>query len=213
MVYGEDWIPTKDFPLMFSRMQMATIHYGLFQDHTKTLPCNIHVGTDKKTHALIYLNDSTTAMETEPYAVNYVEFPDGKYVPVEQKYFGKVIHEDSVGRVIKVWDIDRRKLTELMRSTLGETSRINMKYMRWYVPSGSDEQLPMEVKYYFVFRDEIFEITDKNILARINQSRRKEYRAYTRAAEVLSTSEPSVMKLWQDFFVNYDKVLKFYKKK
>lgn len=211
--FGQDWIPTEEFPLLFKRMEVATIHYGLFQDYSKTVPCNISIGDDKKTHSLVYINDSTTVMETDPANINYVEFPDGKYIPIEQQYFGKVIIEDSVGKVIKVRDLDRHKLTEASRSTLSQASRINLEYMRWYVPSESDSQLPMTTRFYFVFRGNMFEITDKNILANINQKRRKEYLAYTRAAEVISTNEGSVRQLWADFFVNYNNVLKFYKKK
>lgn len=211
--FGQDWIPTEEFPLLFKRMEVATIHYGLFQDYSKTVPCNISIGDDKKTHSLVYINDSTTVMETDPANINYVEFPDGKYIPIEQQYFGKVIIEDSVGKVIKVRDLDRHKLTEASRSTLSQASRINLEYMRWYVPSESDSQLPMTTRFYFVFRGNMFEITDKNILANINQKRRKEYLAYTRSAEVISTNEGSVRQLWADFFVNYNNVLKFYKKK
>lgn len=212
-VLGQEWVPTEEFPLLFRRMETATIHYGLFQDHEKVAPCNISVGDDKKTQTLVYINDSTTLMETDPANVNFVDFPDGRYVPVEQNYFGKIIIEDSVGKVIMVRDLDRYKLTEATRSTLSQSSRINMEYMRWYVPSESDSQLPMLTKFYFVFRGNTFEVTDKNILANINQKRRKEYLAYTRAAELISTSERSIRQLWADFFVNYDNVLKFYKKR
>lgn len=212
-VLGQEWVPTEEFPLLFRRMETATIHYGLFQDHEKVAPCNISVGDDKKTQTLVYINDSTTLMETDPANVNFVDFPDGRYVPVEQNYFGKIIIEDSVGKVIMVRDLDRYKLTEATRSTLSQSSRINMEYMRWYVPSESDSQLPMLTKFYFVYRGNTFEVTDKNILANINQKRRKEYLAYTRAAELISTSERSIRQLWADFFVNYDNVLKFYKKR
>lgn len=211
-ILAQEWKPTEEFPLLFNRMEKAVVHYGIFQDHAKTYPCNIHLGTSTKTHALIYADEAGTVMETEPANVNYVEFPDGKYVPIEQKFFGKIILEDSVGKVIMVRDINRHKMTEAKRSTESETTRLNLQYMKWYVPSESDVQLPMIKRFYFQFRGEIFEITEKNILSHINQDRRKEYRAYTRNAEVISTNESSVLKLWADFFVNYDEILNFYKK-
>lgn len=210
---AQTFTPTSEFPFLFKRMEKAVIHYGIFQDNTKELPSNIHVGTDKKFQVLVYINPDGTPMETEPDAVNLVEFPDGKYLPIEHKYFGKIVHEDSVGKVVKVYDLDRAKLTEHERSTIAPMSKMNMQHFTWYVPSDGDVQLPMQTTFYFVFNSSIFEANQKNILTHINQNRRKEYRAYTRSAEVLSYSENSIIQLWKDFFVNYDNVLPFYKKK
>lgn len=208
-----EWHPTRDFPLLFSRMEKATVHYGIIQDREKLMPCNIHIGTAKKYQVLIYANENGVVMETDPDAVNKVEFPDGTYIPVEHKYFGKIIREDSIGKIVMVRDLDREKLTEYQRSTMSEASRIDLSLLGWRIPKEDIENLPMCVRFYFVYNMEIFEVTDKNILEHINQSRRKEYRAYTRAAELISTNESSVRRLWEDFFVNYDKTLKFYKKK
>ena len=209
---AQTFVPTPDFPFIFNRMEKATIHYGMFQDNTKLLPCNIHVGTDRKYQTLVYINPEGTPMETDPDDVNRVDFPDGIYIPIEHHYFGKIVHEDSIGKVVKVYDLDRQKLTEHERSTITPTSKINMDHMTWYIPTEADSQLPMRIAYYFIFNGKVFEVKEKNILDNINQSRRKEYRAYTRAAEVISTNESSILKLWNDFFVNYDKVLPFYKK-
>lgn len=206
-----EWNPTCEFPLLFPRMEKATIHYGLIKDYTKLIPCNIHIGTAQKYQELIYLNDNGLLMEIDPSSLNYVEFPDGKYMPIEQKYFGKIIREDSIGKIVMVRDLDRDKLLEIQRTTLSISSKIDISILGGKISQEELSIVPMYTKFFFVFNKEIFEVTDKNILAHINQSRRKEYRAYTRAAELISTNESSVVKLWEDFFVNYDKVLKFYK--
>ena len=199
----DDWVPMDEFPLLYPRMQKATIHYGMFTESTKVAPCNIHIGTADKEHTLYYINDDGTLMETSPVNVRKVEFQDGVYVPVSAGLFGKIVHEDSVGKVIRVWDLDREKLKAHKLTTHSSTERVDLKMKTWYVPDKSDYELPMKVVYYFNFRGEIFEISEKNILSHIDQKRRREYMAFTRSAEIISTNESSVMKIWREFFVKY----------
>ena len=63
------------------------------------------------------------------------------------------------------------------------------------------EPLPMVDVFYFQVRGEIFPFTTKNVLERIDQRRRKEYRAFTRSAEIISSNESSAVKVWREFFL------------
>ena len=63
------------------------------------------------------------------------------------------------------------------------------------------EPIPMVDSYFFQVRGEIFPMTMKNVLRRIDQKRRKEYRAFTRSAEIISSNESSVLKVWEEFFL------------
>ena len=202
-VTAQEWIPVEEFPLLFPRMEKATIHFGQNTDKSILLPCNIHISTAKKGQLLYYINANGMVMETKPGNINKVIFPDGEYVPVNNKYFGKVVHQDSCGQVIRVWDTDLEALLKDKNSTLGTSTKANLEMMRWFVPNASDVQIPMKVTYYFVFRNKLFEITEKNILKAINPNRRHEYRVFTRSEQILSTSFKSVMKIWNNFFVNY----------
>lgn len=214
-VYAQsnEWTPKCSFPLLFERMEKATIHYGIVRDNTKFAPCNIHLGTSEKFQTLYYVDTNGTVIECEPSSVNKIEFPDGEYIPIAQKYFGKIIFADSVGKVVLVRDIDRPKFAEQRAMTSSATSRIDMNKFRWYVPTEDDENIPMRNLYWFIVRGKIFEVTETNILSNINPLRKKEYKAYTRFAEVILKNERSVIDVWNNFFENYDNPLPFYKKR
>ena len=68
-----------------------------------------------------------------------------------------------------------------------------------------EQPIPTVNRFYFLYGGEVFEATDRNILKRINQERRKEYRIFTRSAEIISTNLSSMLKVWENFFVKYDK--------
>ncbi len=67
-----------------------------------------------------------------------------------------------------------------------------------------EQPLPLVHSFYILMNKQIFEATEKNILKHINQSRRKEYRNFTRSAEIISTNESSMVKVWDTFFADYD---------
>ena len=195
-----------EYPLLFQRMEKATIYYGLFTEHSRYTPCNIHVGTATQYQMLYYIDNDGTPMQIEPTNIRRVVFDkdSATYVPVEGKYFGQIVHEDSTGQIIKVWDLDREHITRDLRTTItGSNTRIDMKTMRWYEPNKSDKELPMQTTYYFRYDGQLFPITEKNILDHINPERKREYKAFTRSAEIISTNLSSVMKIWNTFFVNY----------
>jgi hypothetical protein len=155
------------------------------------------------------LND--TLMEADPGNVNYVEFINGDKYVANGNTFAKIVKEDSIGRVLMVRLVDYERFkgaandaSHMGSFTLGgDFGEISLDLIGAYVGNPDELPLPVLDTYFFVFKGEIFEVTDKNILARINQSRRKEYRAFTRSAEIISRNESSVLKIWNNFFVNY----------
>ncbi len=64
------------------------------------------------------------------------------------------------------------------------------------------EPLPMVNKFYMLYNDETFEVTEGNILKHLgSKEERNAYRAFTRKAEVLYGSKRSMMTVWNTFFV------------
>ncbi len=202
----KEWIPTGQWPFLLRRFEPATIVTGFINKKKTIHPCNIHIGK----HTLMYvLND--TLMEADPGNVNYVEFVNGDKYVANGNTFAKIVKEDSIGRVLMVRLVDYDKFkgsandaSHMGSFTLGgDFGEISLDLIGAYVGNPDELPLPVLDTYFFVFKGEIFEVTDKNILARINQSRRKEYRAFTRSAEIISRNESSVLKIWNNFFVNY----------
>lgn len=202
----QDWRPTGKWPFLLRRFEPATIVTGFVNKKKTVYPCNIHVG---KQTLMYVLND--TLMQANPGNVNYVEFRNGdKYIAFGNT-FAQVVREDSVGRVLRVRLIDDEKLkgsasdaSNMSSFTLGgDFGELSIDFSGSYIVNPEEEPLPIIDTYFLNFNREIFEVTDKNILQRIRQDRRKEYRAFTRSAEILSRNESSVLKIWEKFFVNY----------
>ena len=160
-----------------------------------------------------------TLMKANPGTVVRVEFSDSTvYVPVTTSLMGKVVREDSLNgklaRVIQVIEVDQgevdrrgRAATEMTSGMLQGGGLLSSLAARIAdVNAGErEEELPIPLKnsFYFLYNNELFEVSDKNILKRIDQSRRREYRNFTRSAEIISENLTSVLKIWETFFVNY----------
>ena len=202
----EQWLPTGEWPFLRRRFEPATIVTGFINKKKTVYPCNIHIGNQ----TLMYvLND--TLMQASPGNVNYVEFRDGdKYVAMGNT-FAKVIREDSIGRVLMVRLIDMEKFkgSEKDASHMGsftvggDFGSLSIDFSGSYIVNPEEEPLPTIDTYFINYNKEIFEVTDKNILQRIRPDRKKEFKAFTRSAEIISRNESSVLKIWDTFFVNY----------
>lgn len=205
---NEDWEPTGNWPFINRQFRTATVYTGLF-NRTKTIvPCNIHVG--KQT---LWYSQNDTLMEALPGSVLRVEFPNGDtYIPVgSEQTFGRIVREDSidgkVARVICVRALNQKELDQRYVDYLNKTQNILQGSSLTSIADTEggkvleDEPLPLTNIFYFQVNSEIFRATQKNILDHISPQRRKEYRVYTRAAEVISTNESSMLKVWNDFFL------------
>lgn len=207
-----EWCPTGVWPFLNQRFDVATVYTG-FVNVTKTqVPCNIHIGNQ----TLWYAKDDTL-MEANPGSVLRVEFRDGTYIPINQSLFGKIVKEDEAGKVIRVREVDQKEMEERAKSAsnlgiflLDGPSMLtqSIDLMGQYVAKPEEQPLPVKDTFYYLFKGQLFEANETNILAHIDPARKREYRAYTRSAEIISYNESSIIKQWNDFFVNYSTPLK-----
>jgi len=213
----DDWQPIGEWPFEYQTFQVATIYSGIFSVRKTQTPCNIHLGKQA-----LWYSQNDTLMEAVKGTILRVEFNNGDvFIPVNgAECLGKVIQEDSlvgkVARVIEVRLVDQKEVDKRAVELMNLTSNLQQSSLdlgTWGaqlsdINSVVDEQkqpLPLINVYYFQYNGEIFEATEKQILKRIDQSRRKEFRRYTREAEIISTNRSSVLKEWNDFFVHYTK--------
>ncbi len=203
-----DWTPTGVWPFLNQKFRVATIVAGFVHPSKTQVPCNIHIGNQS-----LYYSKDDTLMIADRSSIIRVEFPDEVYIPMGQNAFGKIVHEDSIGKVIRVREVDAKEMEKrkmdasnlgfVTISSEGVFPDLAIDFMGQYEPKPEERPLPILDTYYFYFKGELFESTTKNILNHINPVRRKEYKAYTRTAEILSRTESSNMKIWNDFFVHY----------
>lgn len=202
----KEWQPTGEWPFLLRRFETATIITGFINKKKTIYPCNIHIG--KQT--LMYMLDDQM-MEADPYNVNSVEFINGdKYISIGNS-FAKVIREDSIGKVVLVKLVDYDKMKEDENDVShkgavtieGDFGSLSLDFINQYVANPEELPLPVKDTYFFIYDKDIFQVTDKNVIAHINPARKKEYKAFTRSAEIISTNESSVLKIWDEFFIKY----------
>lgn len=198
------WIPTGEWPFLNQRFLPAEVVTGMFSTKKTQVLANIHVVN----HSLWYVQNDTT-LEADASNIRIVRFKNGDvYIPLDSKTLGKVIESDSIGKVVQVRSIDKERFEAMGRdasqmasfSLSGDFGNLDIDLMSQYEGRPEEKPLPVVDTYYFIYNLEIFEVTDKNILPRINPARRKEYRAFTRSAEILVHQESSVRKIWDTFF-------------
>lgn len=214
---AEEWEPIGTWPFEYRTFQVATVYTGVFNVKKTLVPCNIHLGNQS-----LWFVQNDTLMEALPGTVRRVEFKNGDtYIPVGNKEsYGKIIREDTlagkVSRVIQVRLVDQRTVDQRaidLRSLTQNLQQSSLDLGSWGAQLAEinspirEEELPLPLTYtfYFQYNGEVFEAKESKILQRIDPERRKEYKKYTRSAEIISSSSKSMLKVWQDFFVNYSK--------
>jgi hypothetical protein len=212
---NKDWAPTGVWPFINKQFRTATVYTGLYKRTKTVVPCNIHVG--KQT---LWYSQNDTLMEALPGSVLRVEFPNGDvYMPVgSENMFGRIVREDSIGgriaRVICVQTVNQQQLDQQSVDVLNNTQNIlqgaSAIGFGAFASALADANagveveklpLPMTNNFYYQVNGEIFLATTKNILSHIDPARRKEYRVFTRSAEIISTNESSMLKVWKEFFL------------
>lgn len=212
-----DWHPTGVWPFVHKKFQFATVYTGLINRTKTQVLCNIHVGKQS-----LWYTQNDTLMEAIPGTVICVEFPNGEtYMPVgREQRFGRIVREDTIqgaiARLICIEMVNQRLLDEKYQSHLNKTQNnlIGMlgEAMDSYLSAVADtdvgmdmesEPLPMTNEFYFQVKGELFPATTKNILAHINPKRKGEYRNFTRSAEIISTNESSMLRIWKEFFLKW----------
>ena len=211
---NKDWEPTGVWPFINKQFRTATVYTGIFRRTKTVVPCNIHVGNQT-----LWYTQNDTLMEAIPGSVLYVEFPNGdKYMPVSsESRFGRIVREDSingkVARVICVRTVNQKELDQKYLNYINKTKNIlqGATFNVSDIASADagivmeEQPLPMMNEFYFQVNGEVFQATPKNILAHINPKRKQEYHNFTRSAEIISTNESSMLKIWQEFFLKYNK--------
>jgi hypothetical protein len=203
---ASEWQPTGEWPFVNKKFLYSTIYSGFFKlTKTKAL-CNIHVGNQ----TLWYVQNDTL-MEALPGSIIRVEFPDSSvYVPIGDNRFGRVVHQDSVGRIICSRVVDRaemerdaasRNLSAFTLSGNGLFPTMTLNMMENYVSNPDEMPLPMKNEFYFLYNKELFQVTEKNIIDHIDKSRKREFKAFTRSAEIIMQNESSIKKIWDNFFL------------
>lgn len=207
---NKDWEPTGVWPFLNQQFRTATVYTGIFKRSKTVVPCNIHVGNQT-----LWYSQNDTLMEAIPGTVVRVEFPNGDtYMPVgSEQRFGRIVREDSIdgriARVICVRTVNQKELDQKYFDHLNKTTNIlqGATFNLSDIASADagiimeEQPLPLTDEYYFQVRGEIFPATTKQILNRIDPKRKQEYRNFTRSAEIISTNESSMQKVWQEFFL------------
>ena len=211
-----DWEPIGTWPFEYKTFRVATVYSGFFSVKKTQVPCNIHLG--KQT---LWYSQNDTLMEAIPGSILRVEFPGGDtYMPVgDDASFAKIVRQDTlvgkVARVLLVRSVDQKAVDKRAVDILNNSQNLQQSSLNlgaWGAQLSdvnaaiNEEELPLPLvnTIYFQYNGEIFEAKEKNILAHINQTRRREYRNYTRQAEIISSSIKSMLKVWNDFFVDYN---------
>lgn len=207
---NKDWEPTGVWPFINQQFRTATVYTGIFKRSKTVVPCNIHVGNQT-----LWYSQNDTLMEAIPGSVVRVEFPNGDaYMPVgSEEHFGRIVREDSINgkiaRVICVRTVNQKALDQKYLDYLNKTKNIlqgatfNVSDIA-SADAGTvleEQPLPLTNEFYFQVRGEIFPATTKQILNRIDPNRKQEYRKFTRSAEIISTNESSMLKVWEEFFL------------
>lgn len=210
----DDWQPIGVWPFVYKNFRVATVETGIFKKKETTLPCNIHVGKG----ALWFSQDNETLMEAIPDNVRKVKFENGDtFIPIgNENKFAKLMYEGELqgknARVLMLKEVNQRSVDQQYIDYLNKTQNaLQGGSGLWFsqlADNASNEDpenqpVPLKTTFYFFFKGDLFEATTKNILEHINPKRKKEYKAYTRSAEVLSYSEKSMMSVWEEFFVKY----------
>ena len=207
---NKDWEPTGVWPFLNQQFRTATVYTGIFKRSKTVVPCNIHVGNQT-----LWYSQNDTLMEAIPGTVVRVEFPNGDtYMPVgSEQRFGRIVREDSIdgriARVICVRTVNQKELDQKYLDHINKTQNIlqGATFNVSDIASADagiimeEQPLPLTNEFYFQVRGEIFQATPKQILKRIDPKRKQEYRNFTRSAEIISTNESSMLKIWQEFFL------------
>lgn len=212
---AQGWEPIGTWPFEYKTFRVATVYSGFYSVKKTEVPCNIHLG--KQT---LWFSRNDTLMEAVKGSIIKVEFQNGDtYIPVaDGECFARIIRQDTlrgkVARVLRVRAVDQnavdKRAVDIMNNTqnLQQTS-LNLGSWGSQLSDANaavkEEELPVPLRYsyYFQYNGEIFEAKEKQILSHINPARKKEYRVYTRRAEVISSNEKSILGVWKDFFLKY----------
>ena len=214
-LFAKEWEPIGTWPFEYQTFQVATVYSGIYSIKKTQVPCNIHLG--KQT---LWFSQNDTLMEAVKGTIIRVEFKNGDvFIPVNGgECMGKIEREDTlsgkVGRVLHVRLVDQNAVDQRAIDLMNKSQNLQQSSLNlgtWGAQLSdinatiNEEELPIPLinVFYFQYKGEIFEAKEKQILSHINPARKREYKNYTRKAEIISTNKSSMLKVGEDFFVNY----------
>lgn len=212
-----EWEPIGTWPFEYKTFQVATVYSGVFKIKKTQTPCNIHLGNQS-----LWFVRNDTLMEAQRMSIVRVEFNNGDvFIPIANGMcMGKVVREDTlagkIARIYQVRLVDQNRIDERAVERMNLTQNLQQSDLAlgtWGAQlsdvnsvSDPDEQpIPLINTFYFQYDGEVFEATEKQILAHIRPDRKGEYRNFTRQAEIISRNLSSMLRVWESFFVRYDK--------
>lgn len=203
-----EWEPVPSWPFTYQEFSDAKIYINTMQ--MVKAKANIHVGSH-----YVWYESKGQKLEAKKGIVTKVVFGNGDvYYPIQDKLC-RVLLEDTidgkVGRLYMSYELDRERFNELAKinnlSTMSlmdvsgaMSSIVNNVADREGANIFEQEPLPMKSKFYILHDGDTFEANESNILKHLHKDERTAYRAYTRRAEVLSTSRKSMENVWLTFF-------------
>lgn len=213
---AEEWEPIGTWPFEYKNFQVATVYSGVFKIMKTQTPCNIHLGNQA-----LWFVQNDTLKEAQRTSIICVEFNNGDvFIPIANGMcMGKVVREDTlagnVARIYQVRLVDQNKVDERAVAIMNMTQNLQQSDFSlglWgaqlsdinSVPDPDELPIPLNNVFFFQYNGEIFEATEKQILAHIRPDRKREYRNFTREAEIISQNLSSMLRIWESFFVRYD---------
>jgi len=211
MAQNDDWQPVSRWPFVYEHFKSATISLTSGGKDLRVM-ANIHVGNNA-----LWYESMGKRLQANSSTINTVTFVGGaKYYNVEGKMC-RLLSEDSIagkiGRLYLVEQVDKHTYDEMVKINRQSSMMVtDISPVFQNVASGvadnegvrniEEEPLPMQNKFYMLYNDEIFEVTEGNILKHLgSKEERNAYRAFTRKAEIRYGNVESVQTVWNTFFV------------
>ena len=214
MAQEDEWHPVAEWPFIYQDFQKAYIYVG--QANKKvTAKSNIHI----KQGRLWFISgkDNKTKLQAKPGTINKVIFANGiEFIPINDRLC-EVIRQDTIDeKICAVYhdlSIDMQRYNEMVNSNMGAIADgidiAGMDFtdytLRVATNNGADivdqQPLPTQDRYYINYKGDTFEVTEGNILKHLSKDERSAYRAFSRKAEVITSSIYSVMDVYTTFFL------------
>lgn len=210
----DEFTPIATWPFLYKDFTNSKIYVG---ENNKVVSAraNIHV----KDNQLWFVSgkDNKTLLEAKSGTVNKVVMSNGDtYYAVNGK-MAKVIREDSVAgklyRVFQVVRLDKKSYDAMVAQShqgIVDASILGSGFSN-FTSSVADnnalidserEPLPTVNAFFFLINGETFEVKESQILEHLeSKEERRAFRSFVRSAEILFSSQKSVMDIYTTFFL------------
>ncbi len=207
----ENWQPIRVWPFVFEHFTNATIYLTGSEKVVKA-PANVHVGA-----STLWYDSNGKKLAAKAGTASRVVFNSGEeYVMIDNKLC-QVLRTDTVdGKVAHFYmspQLDRATFEEQAKQN-NQSTMILADFSASFQDFASGvrdnegardfdhEPLPMRNRFFGSIGDDVFELTEGNIMKRLTtKEERRTYGAYTRKAEVIYSNRRSMEAVWNTFFL------------